>query len=120
MVSESHALRQPTDSRSPRSYARHALQSGTESRTKKRICPLLCVGASAQQLRAGAIAARKGLGGFSVAPAALAQAEEKSRAAQEQSVHAIPPTPAFPPHPGHQSSNAARANDLELEHSWPV
>lgn len=78
------------------------------------------MGASAERLQAGAVPARKGLRGFSAAPAALAQADGKLWAAQERSVHATPPIPPFPPHPGPQSSNAAGANDLELDHSRPT
>lgn len=98
----------------------HTLQSRTESRTKKRICPLLCLGASAERLQAGAVTAGKGLRGFSAAAAALAQAEGKRWAAHEQSVHETLPVPPFPPHPGSQSSNAAGAKDLELQHGQPA
>lgn len=62
VVSESHAAHWTTGSRSQQSCTRCALQSRTESRTKKRICPLICVGASAKGLWAGAVAAKKVFG----------------------------------------------------------
>lgn len=52
VVSESHT-HGSTDTRSQQPYTNRALQSRTESRTRKRICPLPCMGASAEQLRAG-------------------------------------------------------------------